>query len=105
MMVGGSTAVVLSGVLSRAMLMVSPIFMRILLLAFFGAALGAGEWLVACVPPPSVLVALFRMVGRPGTRAVTVAPRGHRWCRLLARCAWLALAVAVLVAHCRLGLS
>ena len=31
MMVGGSTAVVLSGVLSRAMLMVSPIFIRILL--------------------------------------------------------------------------
>lgn len=46
------------------------------------------------------LVALFRMVGRPGTRAVTVAPRGRRWCRPLARCAWLALAVAVLVVVC-----
>ena len=47
MMVGGSTAVVLSGVLSRAMLMVSPIFIRILLLAFFAAALrggGVGLW-------------------------------------------------------------
>lgn len=42
MMVGGSTAVVLSGVLSRAILMVSPIFIRILLLAFVGAALGGG---------------------------------------------------------------
>jgi hypothetical protein len=46
MMVGGSTAVLLSGVLSRAMLMVSPIFIRILLLAFVGAALRGGG--VAC---------------------------------------------------------
>lgn len=101
MMVGGST-VLLSGVLSRAMLMVSPIFIRIP----FGLSLlplGAGEWLVACVPPPSVLVALFRMVGRPGTRAVTVVPRGRRWCRPLARCAWLALAAGIAVpVVCRL---
>lgn len=56
---------VLSGVLSRAMLMVSPIFMRILLLAFFGAGLGAGEWLVAGVPPPASvqLVGFSDMLG------------------------------------------
>lgn len=50
MMVGGST-VLLSGVLSRAMLMVSPISIRILLLAFFGAALGAGELACGCCSP------------------------------------------------------
>lgn len=52
MMVGGST-VVLSGVLSRAMLMVSPIFIRILLLAFFAAAWGGGVGLLLLLPRPA----------------------------------------------------
>ena len=65
MMVGGSTAVVLSGVLSRAMLMVSPIFMRILLLAFFGAALGAGSglWWPSSPPASVQLVGFSDMLG------------------------------------------
>lgn len=65
-------------------------------------AWGRGSWLVAVAPPPGVLVALFRMVGRLGMRVGFVVPMGRRWFLLLARCAWLALAVAVLVVVCRL---
>lgn len=79
------------------LLMVSPIFMRIRFRSFCCGAWGGGA---AVAPPP---VALFRMAGRLGTRAVIVVPRGRRACRLLARCAWLALAAGIAVpVACRL---